>query len=166
MSLEEWAARWGLPAQALAELAILPQIEHGTPVGKSESNVQSRVRLEAARKGIHLWRNNSGAGSVVNPKDLCPSCKRLARSFIRWGLGNDSPKLNEVVKSADLIGWRPRVITLDDVGKKIAQFTSRECKHEGWQYSNTPEEAAQTRWHAMVLRDGGDSAIVNTEGSL
>lgn len=169
MTLDEWAARWAIPPQALAELAVLDWMHDDTTppaANKSEANVQARVRLEAARKGIHLWRNNSGAGSVVNPKQLCPRCKPLARTFIRWGLGNDSPRVNEVVKSADLIGWRRRLITFDDVGKTIAQFVSRECKREGWRYSGTPEETAQNRWHALVLRDGGDSAIVNSEGSL
>lgn len=169
MTLDEWMAKWALPPQAFVELTMVDWLHEDTPhppTSKSEANVQARVRLEAARKGVHLWRNNSGAGSVVNPKQLCPRCKPLARTFIRWGLGNDSSRINEVVKSADLIGWRPRIITFDDVGKTIAQFVSRECKREDWRYSGTPEEAAQNRWHALVLRDGGDSAIVTKEGSL
>lgn len=168
MTLAEWAGRWGIPPQAIAELAGIPAVQ---PVPfddppHSESHVQAKVRLEAARKRVHLWRNNSGAGSVVNPKELCPRCQPLARTFIRWGLGNDSAKLNEVVKSADLIGWRPRLITSNDIGNTIAQFVSRECKRTGWKFSNTPAEAAQLRWHTMILAAGGDSAIVNSEGSL
>jgi len=127
MTLTEWANRWGIPPQAIAELAgisaVMPVPFDEAP--HSESHVQAKVRLEAARKGVHLWRNNSGAGSVVEPKKLCPRCQPLARTFIRWGLGNDSAKLNEVVKSADLIGWRPRLITSELVGHTVAQFVSR-----------------------------------------
>jgi hypothetical protein len=170
VNLTEWAERWAIPAQALAELATVGGLgmEHnlGTPAGASESNVQARVRLEAASKGVHLWRNNSGAGAVVDPSKLCFQCQRLARSFIRWGLGNDSPNLNAVVKSSDLIGWRPRLITDGMVGLTIAQFVARECKREGWTYKGTPEETAQNRWHGMVLAAGGDSAFTTGEPTL
>jgi hypothetical protein len=168
MNLTDWAARWGIPAQALTELAQLP-LEPTVRVlegDASESNVQARVRLHAATQGIHLWRNNNGAGAVVDPKKLCSRCAHLARSFIRWGLGNDSPNLNAVVKSADLIGWRPRVITADMVNLTIAQFVSRECKREGWTYKGTPEEVAQNRWHSMILAAGGDSAFTTGTETL
>jgi hypothetical protein len=156
MTLNDWAQRWGLPAQALTELACIPAfvpVEFDRPL-TSESATQACVRLEAARNGVHLWRNNNGAGKLENGQ------------FLRWGLANDSPQLNKVLKSADLIGWRKRVITLDDVGKPIAQFVSRECKRPGWKYTGTPDEQAQVRWHSMILAAGGDSAIVNSEGSI
>lgn len=174
MNLTDWAARWAIPAQALTELATLGVLEYpvdaiaveGTRASASESNVQARVRLHAAVQGTHLWRNNSGAGAVVDPKKLCSRCDRHARSFIRWGLGNDSPNLNAVVKSADLIGWRPRVITDSMVNSTIAQFVSRECKREGWTYKGTPEETAQNRWHSMILAAGGDSAFTTGTETL
>ena len=168
MMLHEWAARWGIPDAALRELAGIPAV---TPVppgepGNSESHVQARVRLEAARTGeIHAFRNNNGAGSVVNPRELCLKCAKLAARPIRWGLGNDSPRLNEILKSGDLIGWRRRIITPAMLGRTIAQFWSRECKHSTWKFTNVPHEAAQLRWHSMVLAAGGDSAIVTGEGS-
>lgn len=170
MNLTDWAARWAIPAQALTELAALghewPVSEVHDHAGASESNVQARVRLHAASQGVHLWRNNSGAGCVVDPKKLCFQCERHARSFIRWGLGNDSPNLNAVVKSADLIGWRPRVITAGMVNLTIAQFVSRECKKVGWTYKGTPEEVAQNRWHSMILAAGGDSAFTTGTETL
>lgn len=168
MTLDEWATRWGISAQALTELAALP-LEPTVRVlagDASESNVQARVRLHAASQGVHLWRNNSGAGSVVDPSKLCSRCAPLARSFIRWGLGNDSPNLNAVVKSADLIGWRPLVVTDGMVGHTVAQFVSRECKRQGWTYKGTPEETAQNRWHSMILAAGGDSAFTTGTETL
>lgn len=168
MTLTEWAERWGLPLQALVELSQLPNHppEPLSRAVESESAVQSLIRLEAAKAGWHLFRNNNGAGAVIDTKKLCRQCIQYSRRFIRWGLANDSSNLNEVVKSADLIGWRPRLITPSDIGHTIAQFVSRECKRPDWRFTGTPEEMAQARWHSMVLANGGDSAITNSEGSI
>jgi hypothetical protein len=75
---------------------------------------------------------------------------------VRFGLANDSKQVNQRVKSADLIGIRPVVITQDMVGAVIGQFVSIECKHEGWKPSMSDEhEAAQARWAELVLLAGG-----------
>jgi len=169
VTLDEWAERWGIPDEAIVELARVgaPEVVEGAPFPAqgSEANLQSRVRLEAAAAGWHLWRNNVGAGSIVDPRDLCPRCAHLSRRLVRWGLANDSANLNKALKSADLIGWRPRLIKVDDVGKILAQFVSRECKRPDWRYTGTAEEKAQLRWHSLVTASGGDSAIVNATGS-
>lgn len=122
--------------------------------GRSESNVQSRVRLEAADKGVRLWRNNVGAGTLNNG------------NHVRWGLANDSPAINAVIKSGDLIGIRPVVITADMVGRTIGQFVSRECKAEDWKRDNSPRTVAQERWRDLINSLGGDAAMVTDEGSL
>lgn len=172
MTLTEWATRWGVPAQALAELAATPAFvpEPPTKPDGSESYVQSVVRLEGAAKGYRLWRNNVGAGQVLHAKtirQLCRTCQDLVRGRpIRWGLANDSSNLNEELKSGDLFGWRRRLITPDMVGTLIAQAVNRECKPVGWAYTGDEHEQAQLRWHYMVLADGGDSAIVTGVGSL
>lgn len=115
----------------------------------SEGNVQSRVRLQAAAKGVHLWRNNVGAGALQNG------------NFIRWGLANDTAALNKVIKSGDLIGIRPVVITPEMVGSVIGQFISRECKAEGTLNRKTEQREAQERWRDLINRLGGDAAIVD-----
>lgn len=156
MTLQEWAAKWGVSPDALRELAAgtvytAPAEEHSAG---SESRQQSLVRLEAASKGVYLFRNNVGAGMLENG------------SFVRWGLANDSEKVNTVVKSADLIGWRSKTIKPSDVGAMVAIFTTREVKRENWKWSNTPENNAQLRWAALVNAHGGDAAIVTGPGSL
>jgi hypothetical protein len=120
----------------------------------SEAFVQSIVRLEAARKGIKLWRNNVG---VLEDKTGRP---------VRYGLGNDSPALNKKVKSGDLIGWRPVLILSDHVGSMIAQFVSRECKRPDWVCTGTEHELAQIKWMDAINADGGDARFVTGEGSL
>lgn len=170
MTLKEWALRWGIPPAAMQELAGIPALEP-VPFDEephSESHIQAKIRLEAARTGvIHAWRNNSGAGWIVGDrKKLCAKCVAYARSFTRWGLGNDSDRVNAVIKSSDLIGWRKRVVTPQMVGTVIAQYWQRECKRSGWIYNPKDErEAAQMRWHLMALAAGADSAMVNGEGS-
>jgi hypothetical protein len=157
VTLEEWATRWRLPPQALAELSTIGagEDESPEPVKEgSEALTQSLVRLEAAEAGWHLWRNNVGA------------LKDERGRVVRYGLANDSSKLNAVLKSADLVGWRPRLIKVDDVGKILAQFASRECKAPGWTYTGTEREVAQLRWHSLVMANGGDSAIVHAKGSI
>lgn len=156
IALDAWAARWGIPAAALTELAAIPAFEPITPSRPvtSESGVQSLVRLEAARAGIFAWRNNIGAGTLDNG------------SFVRWGLANESPAVNERLKSADLIGIRKRMIAPHDVGTVIGQFWSRECKPPGWKYTGTPREKAQLRWKLLIQQNGGDAAFANGEGSI
>ena len=121
----------------------------------SESAAQVLVRLEAARKGVTLWRNNVG---VLLDKRGVP---------VRYGLANDSSAVNSQFKSADLIGIRPLLITPAHVGLVVGQFVSREIKAPGWRFSpNDPREAAQLRWAELVLSLGGDAAFATGEGSI
>jgi len=120
----------------------------------TESNIQSRIRLEASRLGMRLWRNNVG------------SLKAPDGSYIRFGLANDSPTLNSVMKSSDLIGIRPVVITQDMVGKTIGQFVAREVKRNGWIYRDVAHEKAQKAFIDLINQLGGDAAFTTGEGSL
>ena len=126
--------------------------------GHSESNIQARTRLAAVCKKWRLWRNNRGAG------------KMESGNYVRYGLANDTPELNKKLKSGDLIGWRPVVITPDMVGKVLAQFVSVECKEEDWTPPplNTRDEAAaaQYRWADLVNREGGYAIFVNDPNNL
>ena len=157
-SVIQWAIRNRVSEQALSELrGIFGTIDTpitNVPVGASEAAVQALVRLEAARKGLKLWRNNVG---VLRDERNVP---------VRYGLANDSKRLNAVVKSGDLIGWRPVIITPWMLGSRIAQFVSRECKRPDWKYTGDDHERAQLRWAEVVIADGGDAAFCNSEGSL
>jgi hypothetical protein len=157
-NLIQWAIRNRVSEQALSELRGifgLEPIHIGSyPTGASEATVQAQVRLEAARKGLKLWRNNVG---VLKDERGVP---------VRYGLANDSKRLNESVKSGDLIGWRPVLITPAHVGSMIAQFVSRECKRPDWKYSGNDHERAQLKWAEAITADGGDAAFCNGEGTL
>lgn len=158
MNLNQWAIKWGVPFEAVEDL----RREMGTistdPAtmnnDKPESHVQTLVRLESSKKGLRLWRNNSGATYDDNG------------NFIRYGLCNDSQAMNKKVKSADLIGIRPVTITPQMVGAVFGQFVARECKPMGWQYGDKAHERAQLAFLNIVISMGGDAAFANNEGTL
>ena len=151
--IHAWAARHGISHQAMYELRSIFALEGSlTPVTmpaetQSEAGVQSYVRHAAAKAGILAWRNNVGAMEDVDGR------------VVRFGLANDSAKMNELIKSSDLIGGRPRLITADMVGQTIAQLWTRECKPRDWTYTGTEREVAQLRFIQLCLSIGADSAF-------
>lgn len=159
-AIYQWAIRNRVSLQGLEELRAIftPAIEPPRVAPNvepaSEAAVQALVRLEGVRKGARLWRNNVGA------------LKDMRGVPVRYGLANDTPALNRTVKSGDLIGWRPIVITSAHIGSTIAQFVSRECKQPYWRYSGDDHEQAQMRWAELVNKDGGDAAFCTGEGTL
>lgn len=106
-----------------------------------EGDVSASIRIEGAKRGVILMRNNSGAFEAT------------AGRWVRFGLGNDSEALNRVMKSSDLIGlmcgwwWgHPAVVGL---------FVAVESKKPGWRYAGTPREIAQLAFIDHVRRHGG-----------
>jgi hypothetical protein len=99
---------------------------------QTETDVQNLCRLRAQELGAVLWRNNVGA-----IKD--------ARGIpVRFGLANDSAKVNEVLKSSDLIGIH------------MGRFLAVECKEPGWVYSAMrSHDAAQHSFLRLVRQYGG-----------
>lgn len=161
MIIDQWAQRWGVSAAALQDLryslgvgtgAAPPLVVTGAP--GSEARQQSLTRLDAAQNGVWLTRNNVGA--LLDARGVP----------VRYGLANESKAQNEAVKSADLIGIRSEVIGPEHVGQTFGRFVSRECKHEGWQYTGTPHEVAQLAWCEFVISKGGDAAFCTGPGSF
>ena len=157
MDFQTWARKHRSPAEAMAELAALvgvgplPQ-HHDT--GQDEAWVSRAVRLEAANLGITLMRNNVGVAFNESGQP------------VRFGLANDSAAMNKVLKSHDLIGFRPVKIEPQHVGMVIAQFVSRETKRPGWRYTGTAREQAQLKFLELVTAAGGDSAFSSGGGSF
>jgi hypothetical protein len=159
--IDDWCRKWAIHPNAAAELRALLADNDAAPPPvnpdslSGEARVQSLVRIEAAQAGVWLTRNNVGAF-------MDPESGRL----IRYGLANETKQQNQRVKSADLIGFRKRVILPADVGSTIAQFVSRECKAEGWRYTGNGREAAQTAWRDFINTNGGDAAFASGPGSF
>lgn len=161
MWLDEWAAQHGVSPAALFDLRMrlgivgdaLPPLEITGTLG-SESRQQGLVRLDAARNGVWLTRNNVGA--LLDERGVP----------VRYGLANESKDQNKTIKSGDLIGIRSILIGPQHVGRVIGQFVSREVKKEGWRFCGDKHETAQQNWMNFVLSKGGDAAFVTGPGSF
>lgn len=154
-TLLEWQRKHGITADALADLVAIvgldvPRSTKETP----EARVQDEARLLASQMGWRLFRNNVG---VLKDERGIP---------VRYGICNDSPAMNKRIKSSDLIGIRPVVITPDMVGSTIGQFVAREVKKAGWKYKGTEHEQAQLAFGTLVIGLGGDFKFYNGEGEL
>lgn len=152
LNLTTWAARWGVPLEALQDLRAQLGLVNDLPApisGTSEAAVQNRVRLAAAERGGRRWRNNSGAYRDESGR------------LVRYGLANDSAAMNKVLKSSDLIGFDPLLITPEHVGQTVAVFAAEECKPVGWQYTGTDRERAQLAFIQLVLANGGHARFVS-----
>ena len=139
----QWAQRWQIPAQMLAELmggvlGVGPAESIPARFDGAEAGVQQQVRLRAADRGARLWRNNSGA------------CEDKTGRLVRYGLANDSPAVNKIFKSSDLIGITPIVVTHPMVGGTVGIFTAAECKEPGWRYAG--DKACSCRPHSSQCK--------------
>lgn len=150
MTLREWAAKWGVSTQAVIDLEQQMGLHAVAPVSsqdRSEAAMQQLYRMEAARRGELLWRNNVGA--LLDERGVP----------VRYGLCNDTKELNARLKSSDLVGPKPVLIEQRHVGTVIAQFKCREMKEENWTYTGTPRERAQLNYIELVVSKGGDAAF-------
>lgn len=158
--LAPWMIRHHISLEAMAELAQLMGLNVDPPVPPplgqraDEAYVQSLVRLEAPTKRVYLFRNNVGAFEDATGR------------WVRYGLANDSKAMNAKLKSADLIGFRPVIITPAHVGQTIAQIVTRECKPADWVYTATPREVAQVTWANLINSHGGDAKFATGAGTL
>lgn len=150
--LTKWANLWRIPPDALADLrrelrSAAPTDPTATSTAGTEAATQQAIRIEGSRRGLRLWRNNVGMAHTDSG------------AIVRFGLANDSAEINRRVKSSDLIGIKPVVITPRDIGVTIGQFVSREVKRPDWKYRGTDRERAQKRWLDLITAYGGDAGF-------
>lgn len=118
----------------------------------SEMALQQQLRILAAQRGTPLLRNNSGA------------CRDDSGRMIRYGLGNDSERINKHFKSSDLIGIWPVKITQDMVGQTLGVFFAVEVKRPGWRFSESDDRArAQKAFGDWVIQHGGFFTFATSE---
>lgn len=145
--IAQWATRHGVSPLAVRELWELmnsPIIDSVHGVSGSEAAGQQRIKLEAPKQGVRLWRNNVGA------------CIDENGNYIRYGLANESKAMNAKIKSSDLIGITPITVTGPMVGGVLGVFTAYECKKPGWKHNpNNKREQAQNSFMQLVIGMGG-----------
>lgn len=157
---DDWAEKYDIPPKAVdefvkilaEELYIQPKIKEDS---RTEATIQDLVRMKAATEGARLWRNNVGAF-----RD--PRTDRV----VRYGLCNESSRMNRKIKSSDLVGIKPVIITESMVGTVFGQFLAREIKRPGWEFKGTEREKAQLAFLAAVKRMGGDAKFTTSDERL
>lgn len=135
MTFDDWAA---LYPDAAATLRLVVDVGD-VPAGASETSVQAQLRVDAAKIGYCLWRNNSG------------SLPDKTGAHVRFGLGNDSTKLKKVFSSSDLIGIGP-----------AGRFVAIEVKKPGWTKPRDAHEVAQANFIGAVQARGGLAGFATT----
>jgi len=105
---------------------------------QTETDVQNLCRMRAQELGCVLWRNNVGA------------LKDVRGVPVRFGLANDSAKINEVFKSSDLIGILPD-----------GRFFAVECKEPEWRWKGDEHEVAQWNFIVDVRKRNGQAGFAS-----
>jgi hypothetical protein len=122
----------------------------------NENAVSNRTRLAFADIGP-VWRNNSGA------------CFDQTGRLIRYGLANDSAKVNKRIKSSDLIGITPVTAYVASLGRwaSLGVLTALETKPSGWVMRPGDDRAiAQARFHDIVKQAGGFAGFVTDPADI
>lgn len=108
---------------------------------KSEAEILQLILLEAPKLDIHLMRNNSGAFKDADGR------------LVRFGLGNSSSRVNETLKSSDLIGF----------SKINGCFVAIEVKKENWKRDfKDDREQAQSNFMTFVRACGGKAGFAQS----
>lgn len=150
MILAQWAKTWTISSTAIDDLIARLSTIADSSNGTSESAIQSQLQLSASEHGWRLWRNNVGG------------CYPKTGGFVRYGLANESHRMNLKIKSSDLIGIKPLKITEDLIDTTVGQFVAREVKNGEWKYSGTLREQAQLNFITLVNGLGGDAKFTNS----
>ena len=157
MTYNEWAQRNPQAAAELAQVTAQQPAIDSAFAGHDEAYAQQQARFAISRAGGLSWRNNVGA-TPAKIETNCPKCRfhfEIQQRMVRYGLANDSHQLNSVIKSSDLIGVMPRLITPELVGTTIGQFIAVECKRPGWNYTGKGREVQQQAFLTAVMAKGG-----------
>ena len=167
MMYEEWLRRYPEAAQALTQVTAMckPGESDGERAYDDEAGAQQNARFAIGRAGGLVWRNNVGA-TPAKVDAHCPKCHfhfEIKQRIIRYGLCNDSPQLNAIFKSSDLIGVMPRLITQQMVGSTIGQFIAVEVKTPDWVYKNKGREVQQQAFLTLVANKGGNAQFSTGE---
>ena len=118
-------------------------------MNKTEIPVQNECRLQLSKIGGIAYRNNSGVAYDSNGTP------------VRFGLGNDSAKINKVRKSTDLICCLPVEITPEMVGHTVGIMLVIDAKKPTWKYKESDKTAtAQLNFIKQIRNLGGIGGFV------
>jgi hypothetical protein len=156
MTLNKWGDKWGVPYHAMIELSKVLANPYHMPSDQKEMSedwVMSNVLLESSALGSRLWRNNVGATVTEN-------------GFLRYGICNETPAVNKVLKSSDFIGCTPIVIDWTHVGRTFGIYTAIETKKQGWNFKGTEREVGQLNYINLVKSIGGIAGFISDKNQF
>lgn len=124
------------------------------PKQQAETILRNDVHRELSKRGVTLFRNN--VGQTVD-RQCCPHCgggfkgtpMQAGDIVIRYGVCNPG--------GGDLIGWTPRIIQPDMIGRQVAIFTSIETKVAGRKMTDPQENFWRT------VRSSGGIAVLSRD---
>ena len=122
-----------------------------------ESNLLKKIQIATTMVGARLFRVNAGmawAGRLQTFSShatlkLNPGDRVLINPRPFYGMPEGTP---------DLLGWTPKKLTLDDVGKTVSVFTAIEVKTP-----NVSTTKAQKNFTEQVKKSGGYSGVARSE---
>lgn len=98
-----------------------------------ETKIMRKIQVMFSENGTRLFRNQVGVYRLADGRalssGLCPG-------------------------SSDLIGWHPKLVTQEMVGKTVAIFMAVETKSHGWR-ENSESAIRQRDFINTVKKDGG-----------
>lgn len=118
-------------------------------VSEAVNMQRTPATLFALNRSAQAWRNNVGAMQDDHGR------------VIRFGLANDSAKLNREIKSSDYIGVVPTLIEPWMIGAYLGVFAALEVKSSDWTFRPSDDRAvAQDRYHQLVRAACGFAGFV------
>lgn len=157
MNFLEWAVAAGLTMEQIRSY----QYHLGTyderltdGEGSSEAAVVARCKVRASKMGGRLWKNHKGAAVLQDG------------TFMRYGILNESKRISDDIKSSDLIGVYPLVITQDMVGSTVGQLWLVEVKEEDWHFTGDAHEMAQLKFLELGLAMGARATFATSEDDI
>ncbi len=128
----------------------------------SEAIIQRRVWMSLGAGISRIFRLNTGMGwiSALGPRGVhhLPDGSVRIEQARPIALGLGSPNGRPVAGAADLVGWTPKRITPEHVGRQVAVFTSVEVKAA----RRGCVRAKQHAWRDALLRDGAIAAVARS----
>jgi len=157
MNFMEWAVGAGLTMEQIRSYQYhLGTYDERLTTGEggSEAAVVKRCQVQASKMGGRLWKNHKGAATLQDG------------TFMRYGLLNESKRISDEIKSSDLIGAYPLVITQDMVGTTVAQLWLVEVKEEDWHFTGDAHETAQLKFLELGLAMGARATFATSEDDI
>jgi len=125
---------------------------------QKETNISTRMSLEASECGTVLFRNSVGSGLIISGKGSNGFIKKIITMATSAGCFAYRFTFGFGKGSSDKIGYTRVKITGDMVGKEIAVFTAIEVKTKTGITSPEQKDFLRTINHdggiAILYRDG------------